>query len=124
MTFSRAMSHLVYGKLMRQGNSVIGQCRLFDLYGKEQVKGMQIAATMEKKRLMAHSFSEEIIRQLDGIAGIGTTEICFSAGQTGKKELYVADYDGANARQLTKHKEKVRNRKHSGKGSQETTEES
>ena len=95
--------HLVYGKVLRQGGRIIGQYRLFDLYGKEQIVGKQIAGKPERARMMAHSFSEELIRYLDGTPGIGTTEICFSAGESGSKEIYVADYDGANMRQLTRH---------------------
>ena len=54
--------HLVYGKVLRQGGRIIGQYRLFDLYGKEQIVGKQIAGKPERARMMAHSFSEELIR--------------------------------------------------------------
>ena len=95
--------HLVYGTVSRQGSELVGQFRLFDLFAKEQVVGQELRVAREHPRLAAHRFSEEIIRFLDGVPGIGTTEICFSAGQTGKKEIYVADYDGANVKQATKH---------------------
>lgn len=97
----KQVEHLVYGKVMREGTQLVCQFRLFDLLAKEQVIGKQIAGSTDRVRLMAHTFSEEIIRFLDGIPGIGTTEICFSGGESGKKELYISDYDGANLRQLT-----------------------
>ena len=95
--------HLVYGNIREENNVLIGQFRLFDLFSKEQLIGQELRVKREHARLAAHRFSEEVIRQLDGTQGIGTSEICFSAGKTGSKEIYVADYDGANARQATHH---------------------
>jgi TolB protein len=99
---SRA-EHLVFGVLSVEGDSLVGQFRLFDLFSKEQVVGQELRVQREHHRLAGHRFSEEIIRFLDGTPGIGTSEICFSAGTTGNKEIYVADYDGANARRVTNH---------------------
>lgn len=99
---SRA-EHLVFGVLSAEGDTLVGQFRLFDLFSKEQVVGQELRVQRDHHRLAGHRFSEEIIRFLDGIPGIGTSEICFSAGTTGNKEIYVADYDGANARRVTNH---------------------
>lgn len=95
--------HLVFGSVRREGDQLVGQFRLFDLYSKEQVVGQELRVQASHPRLAAHRFSEEIIRFLDGTPGIATSEICFSGGSTGKKEIYVADYDGANVRKVTDH---------------------
>ncbi len=95
--------NLVYGKVARKDDSYVCEFRLFDLFSRDQVFGKQLRVGIKHPRLAAHKFSEEIIRNIEGVPGIGTSEICFSAGPTGKKEIYVADYDGANARQVTRH---------------------
>lgn len=49
----------------------------------------------------AHVLSDHLIWKLTGKKGISTTRIAFSNDSTGKKEIYVADYDGGNLIRLT-----------------------
>lgn len=49
----------------------------------------------------AHRFANDIIETLTNNKGFATTKIAFIASRSGKKEVYVADYDGSNARQMT-----------------------
>src|ERR1051325_1443029 len=49
----------------------------------------------------AHRFANDIIETLTNNKGLATSKIAFIATRSGKKEVYVADYDGSNARQLT-----------------------
>jgi TolB protein len=49
----------------------------------------------------AHQFANDIIETLTGQKGIAGTKISFIATRSGKKEVYVADFDGGNVRQLT-----------------------
>jgi TolB protein len=49
----------------------------------------------------AHRFADDIIETLTGHKGFANSKITFIATRSGKKEVYVADYDGSNARQLT-----------------------
>jgi len=95
--------YLVYGSIADEGGQVVGRFRLFDLASGEQVVGQELRVQKSFARLSPHRFSEEIIKFLDGNPGVGSSEIVFSAGRTGQKEIWVADYDGANARQITKH---------------------
>lgn len=52
-------------------------------------------------RTAAHHFADDIVETLTGHKGIASSKIAFVASRTGRKEIYVADYDGANMRQLT-----------------------
>ncbi len=52
-------------------------------------------------RRVVHQFSDDLVKTLTGKPGIATSRIAFVASRTGHKEIYVADYDGANAVQLT-----------------------
>ena len=49
----------------------------------------------------AHQFADDIIETLTGHKGLGGTKITFIATRSGKKEVYLADFDGSNVRQLT-----------------------
>lgn len=95
--------HLVFGNLKQDGGTLVTEFRLFDLFSKNQVFGLELKVDKNFPRLAAHHFSEQVIKNLEGTPGIGTSEICFSAGATGSKEIYVSDYDGANMKQVTKH---------------------
>ncbi len=52
-------------------------------------------------RSQAHQFADEIVETLTGARGIANSRVAFVATKTGKKEIYVADVDGANVTQLT-----------------------
>lgn len=94
---------LVYGFVKREGNQYVCQFRLLDLVSRSQVVGKEIRVEVSHLRLAPHRFSEEIIGYVDGIPGVGTSQICFSGVVNGKKEIFIADYDGANLKQVTEH---------------------
>lgn len=52
-------------------------------------------------RSVAHQFADDIVETVTGHPGIATTKIAFVATASGAKEIYLADYDGGNARRLT-----------------------
>src|ERR1700749_936612 len=52
-------------------------------------------------RRAVHQFVNDLVETVAGQKGIATSRIAFVANRTGHKEIYVADYDGANAVQLT-----------------------
>ncbi len=49
-----------------------------------------------------HAFADDIVETLTGNRGIAHTRVAFVATQTGKKEIYLADADGAGVTQLTR----------------------
>lgn len=52
-------------------------------------------------RVAVHHFADDIVETLTGKKGIASSKIAFVATRTGRKEIYTADYDGANVRQIT-----------------------
>jgi TolB protein len=53
-------------------------------------------------RHLAHEFADDIISRLSaGLPGVAETQIAYVAKRGENKEIWVMDYDGANARQLT-----------------------
>jgi TolB protein len=53
-------------------------------------------------RAQAHAFADAIVETLTGNRGIAQTRLAFVATRTGRKEIYLADADGANVTQLTR----------------------
>lgn len=78
------------GRVTEGGSGGGGKTALANTYGG--------ASAREK----AHEFANDIIRTLTGNPGIAGTKIAFVASKTGRKEIYTADYDGANLQQLTR----------------------
>ena len=52
-------------------------------------------------RMASHQFVDDIVQTLTGHKGIATSTIAFVGNRSGRKEIYLADYDGSNGRQLT-----------------------
>jgi TolB protein len=94
---------LAYVYVRDEGGTLAAECRLFDASSGTQVVGKRFTTQRKFPRMIPHSFSEEITRFTDGTPGVGTSFIVFSAGRSGKKELYISDYDGANAKPITMH---------------------
>jgi TolB protein len=60
------------------------------------------AYTGGSSRAQAHAFADDIALALTGRPGIAQTKIAFRSGtRRGQSEIYVADYDGFNARAAT-----------------------
>jgi TolB protein len=52
-------------------------------------------------RSQAHAFADDIVLKVTGKPGISRTKIAFKAENSGHAEIYMADYDGANAKAVT-----------------------
>jgi TolB protein len=55
-------------------------------------------------RVAAHDFADDITLATTGVKGIARCRVAFISAETGNKELYVMDIDGANAKRLTQDK--------------------
>ncbi len=52
-------------------------------------------------RRMAHRFSDKMVVYFSGEEGIAQSRITYVSDETGRKEVYVMDYDGANKMRIT-----------------------
>jgi TolB protein len=96
--------------LVRAGYKVIGNEITFEtyLYYVPQAKlvfGKAYKGTLNDARLIAHTYANDVVRELTGKKGIFTTKFVASrsAGK-GIKEIFVYDWDGGNAKQISAHK--------------------
>jgi TolB protein len=60
------------------------------------------AYTGENIRLQAHALADDVVQAILGIKGIARTKIAYRYEKSqGNSEIYIADYDGHNAKQVT-----------------------
>ncbi|MGC8976978.1 MAG: hypothetical protein ACP5OB_05080 [Candidatus Ratteibacteria bacterium] len=52
-------------------------------------------------RYLAHTISDDIVEKLTGKQGIAKSKIIFASDKTGKRQIYMIDYDGFNLKQIT-----------------------
>ena len=76
----------------------------YDTQSKEAVLARRFVSSQKGLRRLAHLFSDQVVKTLQGKRGIADTKIAFANDNTGNKEIYMVDYDGYNIVKLTKDK--------------------
>jgi TolB protein len=103
---------LVMGTVRKAGTAVTVQVRLFNVAGQVAAFSKEYSGTAANPRLFAHTISDEIHKQQRSLTGVARTKLTFSSDRDGErmrgtvynrgvKEIYIADYDGANPRRIT-----------------------
>jgi len=92
--------------LLKAGYECVGQqlkveARFFEVFSGNQVYGKRILGLVEQSRYLMHRLASDIVLTLTGHPGPFLTKMAFVGNSTGHKEVYIADYDGHNAKQLT-----------------------
>jgi len=94
------------GLLLKGGYECIGQrlkveVRVFDVYSGSQLYGKRALGSVEESRYLMHRLGNDIIFSLTGHPGPFLTRLAFVGTSTGRKEIYISDYDGHNLKQTT-----------------------
>jgi TolB protein len=76
--------------------------RLYDTARRQQFAKGTLEEDKRRWRELGHDIANEIVHTLTGEKGIFRTKIVYAKQMGDAKELFIADYDGANERQLTK----------------------
>jgi TolB protein len=103
---------LVMGSILRTGTTVRVEMRLFDVRGRQQLYAREYSGSASNPRLYAHTIADEIHESQRALRGVARTRVTFASDRnrqrvTGTienrdvKEVYIADYDGANQRRIT-----------------------
>lgn len=74
---------------------------VYDAGSDEVVGGKRYVGSSSVVRLMAHRFADELVFRYTGEPGIARTKVAYVSEQGSARELFVMDYDGYDARQLT-----------------------
>ncbi|MGH7181087.1 MAG: hypothetical protein ACREJN_03815, partial [Nitrospiraceae bacterium] len=101
----KGVSVLVWGKAVMKEAQKDADLNMegfvYDSGSDEVVGGKRYAGSPSVVRLMAHRFVDELVFRYTGEPGIARTKIAYVAQQGTARELFVMDYDGYDARQLT-----------------------
>lgn len=103
---------VVFGTVQRTGNDIRVEVRLFNIRTQQSVFSKEYSGSAANPRLYAHTISDEIHQQQRALRGVARTKLAFSSNRNRErligtvesrdvKEVYMADYDGANARRIT-----------------------
>ena len=101
-----------FGTVSRMGNDLRLEVRLFNIRTQQSVFSKEYTGTAANPRLYAHTISDEIHQQQRALRGVARTKLAFSSDRNRErmvgtaenrdvKEVYIADYDGANSRRIT-----------------------
>lgn len=97
---------LITGSVAVQGNRVVVQFRLFDVFSDRQLgKGLQFTGSTESWRRLGHKVADAVYQRITGETAYFDSRVVFVSEQGPKdarrKRLAIMDYDGENAQFLT-----------------------
>lgn len=95
---------LVKGAFLVEGGRLTVEVRYYDCVKEEQIFGKKYIGNAKNPRKLVHYFADQIYQELTGRKGIFTSRLLFVSNKTGTKEVYMSDYDGRNAIQITRNK--------------------
>lgn len=93
---------LVKGEVSVRGDEMVLEAQVFDLAAGRSIFSRRYVSQPAQWRAAVHELADDIVRHLTGERGIARTKIAFVSNVTGTKEIYVMDYDGENARRVTR----------------------
>ena len=74
---------------------------LFDLVEQKHIVGKQYEGPLQTLRSAVHRMADEVILHITGERGVQNTKIAYTVRQVEGKEIFIADFDGANVKQIT-----------------------
>lgn len=98
---AKGASFLIRAVAGRSADMLAFQVTLLDLGTGQALLSRYYRQKAESARVLAHTAADDIVRQLTGRRGVARSRIAFVNDQTGAKEIYVADYDGAEVKKVT-----------------------
>jgi TolB protein len=90
-------------KIDQVGDEYVVDARLLDSTGAQQ-SGMRYRGGAGALSRIAHTLANDLVRVVNGKPGIFRSLIGFASNRTGNFEIWLMDWDGANQRQITRHK--------------------
>jgi len=97
----RGARYVLYGKTAQVGNLWTLSASVFDTESGDKIIEKYYKGELPAARRAAHLYSDEVTIRITGKLGIAHTRLAFANDSTGKKEIYVVDYDGLGLQRLT-----------------------
>ncbi len=94
---------LLSGTIVQAGGQVVVEARLVDLVSGELAFAKRYRAGISATSVAAHTIANDLVQVFTGRPGPFLSRIAFVSDRSGEPELWMMNWDGADARQLTKH---------------------
>src|SRR6266568_699008 len=103
---------VIVGTIRKTASGVTVQVKLIDVRSGKTAWGKEYSGSIANPRQYAHTISDEIHEDQRQVRGVARTRLTFSSDRDAERmkgpaanrdvqEIYIADYDGANARRIT-----------------------
>ena len=97
-----AGEYSVRGSFTESGGRIEVQASVLKAPGAASVLSRKWPGGRADVRMLAHKVSDDLVKALTGKEGFAQSRLALVGTRTGRKELYLADSDGANLTQLTR----------------------
>ena len=96
---------LMFSRYVVQDSKIEMQVYMYDVLLRRRVFQKKYKAVIAQRKILAHLVANDVIERITKQPGIFLTKIAAIRSMKGtKKELFVMDWDGSNARQMTFHR--------------------
>lgn len=95
-------AYLLRSRLAGGDDEIVLEAWLVDLESGDEVLGKRYRTRPDLARRMAHHLADDILTYFTGSRSVFTTHVAYVSRRGEAQEIYLADYDGANERQLTR----------------------
>jgi TolB protein len=103
---------VLVGTVQRAATGIRVEMRLYNVRARQQSYGREYTGAAANPRVYAHTMADELHLSQRSLRGIARTKLAFSSDRNRDpvantvekrevKEIYIADYDGANQRRIT-----------------------
>ena len=103
---------VIIGTVQKVATGIRVEMRLYNVRAQQSIYGREYTGSAANPRLYAHTMSDELHESQRSLRGVARTKLTFSSDRNREpvvgtvekrevKEVYIADYDGANARRIT-----------------------
>lgn len=95
---------LAFGSVQVDATATVVEAYLYDVKTRQQVLGKRYTVTDNTLvRRIAHEFADQVVYELSAGAsrGVASSKIAFSSLKGDSKEIWIMDYDGSNAEQVS-----------------------
>ncbi len=92
---------LITGGLVKDGEDTWLELRLFDTFKSKLMLGKRYKIDAANQRKVIRKFCAEVVKLLTGLEGLFDSKIVFISTGTGKKEVFICDFDGYDPKQIT-----------------------
>jgi TolB protein len=102
---------VIVGTVEKVAAGVRIEVRLVNVRSRQTAFGREYTGSVANKRLFAHTIADEVHQQQRALRGVARTKLTFNSDRSGErfagvegravKEVFIADYDGENQRQVT-----------------------